>query len=264
MTHSGHMCRWRHHARGVWQYSHWNSIDRPHENYSCRRDDQWESMFEPDPGRETPRDPLPGSAAWPAPQQRASSRAHVESGEDRGADLTELLLRSARGDEGAFAAFYDATASRVYGLTRRLTRSPELAAEVVQEVYLMAWQQAARFDPSRGSVTAWLSTLAHRRAVDRIRQVVQERGREQTYESRRVGAPMDATWQEVEQDMETRDVRTGLGALTSLQREAITLAYYNGCTYQEVAQRLDIPLGTAKARIRDGLKRLGAALGAQQ
>ncbi len=128
----------------------------------------------------------------------------------------------------------------------------------------MAWQQAARFDPSRGSVVAWLSTLAHRRAVDRIRQVVQERGREQVYENRRVGAPMDATWQEVEQAMDTRDVRTGLGALTPLQREAITLAYYDGYTYQEVAQRLEIPLGTAKARIRDGLKRLGATLGAQQ
>lgn len=128
----------------------------------------------------------------------------------------------------------------------------------------MAWQQAARFDPSRGSVVAWLSTLAHRRAVDRIRQVVQERGREQVYENRRVGAPMDATWQEVEQAMDTRDVRTGLGDLTPLQREAITLAYYDGYTYQEVAQRLEIPLGTAKARIRDGLKRLGATLGAQQ
>lgn len=258
------MCQWRPHICGVWQYSHWNSIDRPREKYSCRRDDQWESMFEPGSGRGTPRDPLPGSADRPAPQQRASSRAHVESGEDRAGDLTELLLRSARGDEAAFAALYDATASRVYGLTRRLTRSPELAAEVVQEVYLMAWQQAARFDPSRGSVVAWLSTLAHRRAVDRIRQVVQERGREQVYENRRVGAPMDATWQEVEQAMDTRDVRTGLGDLTPLQRKAITLAYYDGYTYQEVAQRLEIPLGTAKARIRDGLKRLGATLGAQQ
>lgn len=258
------MCRWRHNVWDVWHYSHWNSIDRPREKYSCRREDQWESMFEPGPGRETPRDPLPGSTDWPAPQERAPSRARVESGEDRGEDLAELLRRSAQGDEAAFAAFYDATASRIYGLTRRVTRSPEIAAEVVQEVYLMAWQQAARFDPSRGSVAAWLSTLAHRRAVDRIRQVVQERGREQVYESRGTGAPMDATWQEVEQDMDTRDVRTGLGALTPLQREAITLAYYNGCTYQEVAQRLDIPLGTAKARIRDGLKRLGATLGAQQ
>lgn len=258
------MCRWCHDVRGVWQYSHWNNIDRPREKYSCRRDDLWESMFEPGPGRRTPRDPLPGSPDEPAPQQHTASRPHVESDEGRGEDLTQLLLRSARGDEAAFAALYDATASRVYGLTRRLTRSPELAAEVVQEVYLMAWQQATRFDPSRGSVAAWLSTLAHRRAVDRIRQVVQERGREQVYESRRVGAPMDATWQEVEQDMDTRDVRTGLGALTPLQREAVTMAYYNGCTYQEVAQRLDIPLGTAKARIRDGLKRLGTALGAQQ
>lgn len=146
----------------------------------------------------------------------------------------------------------------------RVTRSPEIAAEVLQEVYLMAWQQAARFDPARGTVTAWLYTLAHRRAVDRVRQVAQERGREQTYESRLPGAPTDETWQEVEQAMDTQEVRAGLAVLTPLQREAVVLAYYKGCTYQEVARRLEIPLGTAKARIRDGLKKLGAALGAQQ
>lgn len=172
-----------------------------------------------------------------------------------------MLRRSGAGDEAAFAALYDATSPKVYGMTVRVVRSPEIAAEVLQEAYLMAWQQASRFDPARGSVLGWLCTLAHRRAVDRIRQVARERDREQTYENRRAETPVDETWQEVEQAMDTREVRAGLGALTPLQREAVTLAYYGGCTYQEVAQRLEIPLGTAKARIRDGLIRLRTALG---
>ncbi|TDL46550.1 sigma-70 family RNA polymerase sigma factor [Kocuria rosea] len=176
-------------------------------------------------------------------------------------ELAELVRRSGVGDEAAFAALYDATSATVYGVTVRVTRSPEIAAEVLQEVYLMAWQQAARFDPARGSVLGWLCTLAHRRAVDRIRQVARERDREQAWENRRVGTPADETWQEVEQALDTEAVRAGMGALTGRQREAVTLAYHGGCTDQEVAQRLEIPLGTAKARIRDGLKNLRSALG---
>ncbi|CEA09771.1 ECF RNA polymerase sigma factor SigK [Arthrobacter saudimassiliensis] len=177
--------------------------------------------------------------------------------------LEDLVRRSGQGDEAAFAALYDATSATVYGLAVRVTRSPELAAEVVQETYLMAWQQSARFDASRGSVPAWLCTLAHRRAVDRIRQTAREREREQTYEQRRAETPTDQTWQEVEQTMDTHEVRAGLGHLTPLQREAVALAYYQGFTHQEVARRLDVPLGTAKARIRDGLTRLRSALGGQ-
>ncbi|GAB2603581.1 sigma-70 family RNA polymerase sigma factor [Kocuria himachalensis] len=216
-------------------------------------------------------EPRPG---WGDRQDRpldVPSRSHLDdqpapagpaaSSEDAGIDHAELLRRSAEGDEAAFAALYDATAPKVYGVTLRVTRSPEIAAEVLQEAYLMAWQQASRFDPERGTALGWLCTLAHRRAVDRIRQVARERAREQTYENRSAGTPADETWQEVEQDMETREVRAGLEALTPLQREAVSLAYYQGCTYQEVAHRLGIPLGTAKARIRDGLYRLRTALG---
>ncbi len=180
---------------------------------------------------------------------------------DPAADLADLLRRCGEGDERSFADLYDATSAKVYGLVVRVTRSPEISDEVVQEVYLMAWQQSARFDPARGSVLGWLCTLAHRRAVDRVRQVARERDREQTYEDQRAGTQMDQTWQEVEQGVDTREVRDGLGALTPLQREAVGLAYYQGYTYQEVARRLGVPLGTAKARIRDGLKSLRSALG---
>jgi RNA polymerase sigma-70 factor (ECF subfamily) len=176
-------------------------------------------------------------------------------------DLGSLLRRSGAGDEAAFAQVYDLTAAKVYGLAVRVTRSPEIAAEVVQEVYLMAWQQSARFDPERGTVLAWLCTLAHRRSVDRVRQVQRERDREQQYGSGRAEIPADETWQGVERVMETQEVRAGLDALTPIQREAVSLAYYEGCSHREVAQRLDVPLGTAKARIRDGLSSLRTALG---
>ena len=171
------------------------------------------------------------------------------------------MTRSGAGDETAFAELYDATAAAVYGLISRVLRSPDLASEVAQEVYLMAWQQASQFDSSRGSVAGWLCTLAHRRAVDRVRQVTRERTREQTYETRGVGPAVDQTWSEVERGLDEGAVRRGLQALSALQREAVVLAYYGGYTHQDVARRLDVPLGTAKARIRDGLKKLGNALG---
>lgn len=231
----------------------------------CRRDGQWTTMTEPFAGGKAREDAFPQPASPPAlDHQPAPPRGQVLSGNDNGDNLADLLRRSGGGDEAAFAVLYDATASKVYGLAARVTRSPEIAAEVVQEVYLMAWQQAARFDSARGTVLGWLCTLAHRRAVDRVRHVARERDREQTYENRHAGTPSDHTWQEVKESMETREVRAGLDALTPLQREAVSLAYYDGCTHQEVAQRLEIPLGTAKARIRDGLNRLRSVLEVQR
>lgn len=181
----------------------------------------------------------------------------------RAEEQSELLRRSAGGDEDAFARLYDATSSTVHGLVLRLVRSPELAAEVVQEVYLMAWQQSERFDPGRGTVLAWLCTMAHRRAVDRIRQSQRERDRDQQYEVRQVQTPADSTWGAVEQSLESEEVRAELGALSALQREAVCLVYYRGYSHRQVAEHLAVPLGTAKARIRDGLNNLRSALGVQ-
>lgn len=175
-----------------------------------------------------------------------------------------LLRRVVEGDERAFAQLYDATSSTLYGLVLRLVRSPELAAEVVQEVYLMAWQQAERFDAARGTVLAWLCTMAHRRAVDRIRQSQRERDRDEQYEIRRIETPSDSTWSAVEQTLDSGQVRAELGALSPIQREAVCLVYYQGYSHREVAEHLDVPLGTAKARIRDGLKHLRSALGVRQ
>ncbi|MGQ1798972.1 ECF RNA polymerase sigma factor SigK [Kocuria sp. SM24M-10] len=191
----------------------------------------------------------------------AGTQSRSSSGTD---DLADLLRRSAAGDEAAFAQLYDATCTKLFGLVVRLTRSPELAAEVVQEVYLMAWQQAERFDPRRGTVLAWLCTMAHRRAVDRIRQSQRERVRDEQYELRQAGPPSDETWGEVEQSLDTEEVRTGLGSLSELQREAVCLVYYRGYSHRQVAEHLAVPLGTAKARIRDGLNNLRSALGVQR
>lgn len=207
----------------------------------------------PSEQRDGVSDAQTGRAAAPPPDpaQRAERTA-------------ELLRRSGEGDEQAFAELYDETSRTVYGLVARVTRAPELAAEVVQEVYLMAWQQSARFDPGRGTVLAWLCTMAHRRAVDRIRQSQRERDRDQKYETLRVDTAGDATWHEVERSLESEEVRSGLGLLSPLQREAVSLVYYSGFSHRRVAEHLGVPLGTAKARIRDGLSSLRSALGVQR
>lgn len=219
-------------------------------------------MTEPRPFPEDHQNLQPRPPSQPVVHhQRAASPRQTAATRNKEVDLAYLLRRSADGDEAAFAALYDVTSATVYGMTLRVVRSPEIAAEVLQEAYLMAWQQASRFDQERGTVLGRLCTLAHRRAVDRIQHVAREKDREQTFENRRAGTPADETWQEVEQALDTQQVQAAMGALTPLQREAVSLAYYEGCTYQQVAQRLDIPLGTAKARIRDGLHRLRTALG---
>ncbi|MCP3425566.1 sigma-70 family RNA polymerase sigma factor [Rothia sp. AR01] len=192
---------------------------------------------------------------------RSSRKGRLAADE---ASHAELVRLSATGDEHAFAQLYDATAPVVYGVAVRLLRSPDLAAEVVQEVYLMAWQQSARFDPQRGSVKAWLCTMAHRRAVDSIRSVQRQRDRDEQYEGTRAeSSEGDSTWGQVEEKLDNDDVRNGLTSLSRIQREAVCLVYFRGFSHREVAEHLKIPLGTAKSRIRDGLVGLRTALGEQ-
>jgi RNA polymerase sigma-70 factor (ECF subfamily) len=178
--------------------------------------------------------------------------------------LSELLGRCARGDEAAFADLYDLTSRRVHGLVLRVVRDPAQAEEVTQEVYLQAWRTSARYDETRGSALSWLMTLAHRRAVDRVRAAEATSRQDTTYHQRTQVVDHDTTAEAAEASLEARRVRTALAELTTVQREALELAYFGGYTHTEVATMLDLPVGTAKTRIRDGLIRLRDAMGVGQ
>lgn len=175
--------------------------------------------------------------------------------------LAGLLTRSARGDEVAFAELYDATAPRLYGLVLRVVRDPAQAEEVTQECYLEAWRQAARYDVARGSALGWLMTMAHRRAVDRVRTAESGHRRDTAYHQRNQAVDHDTTADAAHATIEAARVREALRQLTDVQRDAVTLAYLGGYTHTEVADLLGIPLGTAKTRIRDGLIRLRDTMG---
>jgi RNA polymerase sigma-70 factor (ECF subfamily) len=178
-----------------------------------------------------------------------------------GPDLADLLQRSARGDRDAFASLYDAAAARVHCLALRVVRDPAQAEEVTQEAFLEIWRTASRYDADRGSAVSWLLTIAHRKAVDRVRSAEASSRRESTYHHRNQSVDHDTTADAATASLEARRVRTALGALTDVQREAIELAYFGGYTHTEVATLLDLPVGTAKTRIRDGLIRLRDTIG---
>jgi RNA polymerase sigma-70 factor, ECF subfamily len=171
----------------------------------------------------------------------------------------DLLSRVARGDEAAFSALYDELAPRVYGLCRRVLRDPAQAEEVAQEALLEVWRTASRYDPAKGSAASWALTIAHRRAVDRVRSEQASTERERRLATEEV--PYDDVVEEATARLERQQVRRCLHTLTELQREAITLAYYQGYSYREVAERLATGLPTVKTRMRDGLIRLRDCLG---
>ena len=177
-------------------------------------------------------------------------------------DLDALLPRIGRGDATAFAQFYDATSARVFGLVSRVLRDRGYSEETTQEVYVQVWRTATRYDPKEGSALAWLMTLAHRRAVDRVRAEDAAARREHRYGTSTVERAADVVADTAITREEARQVADCLGALTDVQRQAIEMAYYDGLTYPQVAQRLSTSLGTIKSRVRDGLRNLRDCLGA--
>lgn len=178
-------------------------------------------------------------------------------------DLDDLLRRSSRGDESAFAGLYDAVAPKVHGLSLRVVRDPAQAEEVAQEAFLEIWRTAARYRSERGSALSWMLTIAHRRAVDRVRAAESATRRDIAYEQRNQPVSHDSTAEAAQASLEARRVRSALDALTPVQREAVALAYFGGYTHTEIATMLELPIGTAKTRIRDGLIRLRDTLGVE-
>lgn len=185
----------------------------------------------------------------------------IPSGSDVTAHLASLMQRSSRGDEAAFAELYDTTSARAYGLALRVVRNPAHSEEVVQEAYLDVWRTSSRFDPARGSAIGWLLTIVHRKAVDRVRSAEAATARDATYHRDSQPVEHDSTLESAHASLEAQRVRSAVSGLTGVQREAVELAFFGGYTHTQVATMLDVPVGTAKTRIRDGLIRLRDAMG---
>ena len=192
------------------------------------------------------------------PSLRRPTRIPGESGPST---LDDLLLQVARGDTAAFERLYDQVAGSVFGVILRVLRDPAQSEEVAQEVLVEVWRTATRFDAGRGNATTWIYTMAHRRAVDRVRSAQAAHDREERLALRDHAPSYDEVADQVENRLEREQVRRCLEDLTDLQRESVTLAYYAGYTYREVAGLLEVPLGTVKTRMRDGLIRLRDCLG---
>ena len=177
-----------------------------------------------------------------------------------GDPLTVLLSRAGRGDQAAFAQLYDALAPLLHGIVLKVLRDPAHSDEVTQEAFVELWRLAPRYDASRGSVRSWAATLAHRRAIDRVRSEQAARDRTERDAQKRPADSPDVADQVVASFEATR-VRKAVERLTEMQREAVELAYFGGHTYREVAVLLNVPEGTVKTRIRDGMIRLRDELG---
>jgi RNA polymerase sigma-70 factor, ECF subfamily len=193
------------------------------------------------------------------PRAMPASEPELPHSEGHDRYLDGLLARVAQGDQAAFEAVYDNLAGPVYGLILRVVRDPAQSEEVSQEVLLEIWRTASRFDPAKGSAATWAMTIAHRRAVDRVRSAAAAAAREQR--TAEVPVPHDAVADAVEASLDAERVRRCLDGLTESQRESITLAYYGGYSYRQVGERLGTALSTIKTRIRDGLIRMRDCLG---
>jgi RNA polymerase sigma-70 factor (ECF subfamily) len=185
-----------------------------------------------------------------------------ESAESQAEDR-ECLRRLAAGDRDAAAAIYDRHARAVYSLVLRIVEDEADAEDVVQDVFTQAWRQASRYDAARGPVAAWLLVMARTRAIDKVRarrarSGPQPAGDERVIETLPAAGP-DAAAVLVSAE-QARHVQRALGELPLLQRLAIELAYYEGLTQREIAERLEEPLGTVKTRIRLGLLKLRESL----
>ena len=193
---------------------------------------------------------------------RPPHEAGPATGEARAGELPVLLERVARGDRDAFEHLCQQIAAPVFGTVRAVLRDLPQSEEVAQEVLVEVWQSASRFDPRRGGALAWVTTIAHRRAVDRVRSEQRSAQRELRAAAHTVA--YDEVAETAQANLDAERVRRCLRSLTDLQREAVTLAYYGGYTYRQVAALLGVAAGTVNTRMRDGLIRLRDCLGVER
>jgi RNA polymerase sigma-70 factor (ECF subfamily) len=174
--------------------------------------------------------------------------------------LADLLCRAGRGDQAAFVELYDTLAPLLHGIVLRVVRDPAQSEEVTQEALVELWRLAPRYETSRGSVRSWATTLAHRRAIDRVRSEQAARDRTER-EAQKRDIPSHDVADQVVAAMDATRVRKALARLTDMQRQAVELAYFGGHSYRQVALLLNVQEVTIKNRIRDGMIRLRDELG---
>jgi RNA polymerase sigma-70 factor, ECF subfamily len=173
------------------------------------------------------------------------------------AALGDLLGGTAAREQGAFAKLYEASSAKLFGVILRILRDRELATEVLQEVYLRIWQHAGDYRPDLGAPMTWMIAIARNRALDRRRHRRPELPLDLLEELEDPGAnPADS----VGGGLPLRALRRCLDELDERQRQSVLMAFAEGYTHAELADRLDCPLGTAKSLIRRGLLRLKECL----
>lgn len=173
--------------------------------------------------------------------------------------LSSLVARMAQRDQKALAALYDATASRVYGLALRITRSSAGAEDVSAEVFHQSWRSAEQFNSQRGTVITWLLTMTRSRAIDQLRRRDQAESHAQPEQLAEVDTDDDPQQLLIASESNSL-LNTAIAALIPVQRQMIALAFYRGLSHQEIADHCKLPLGTVKTHVRKAIEHLRAAL----
>jgi RNA polymerase sigma-70 factor (ECF subfamily) len=177
-------------------------------------------------------------------------------------ELVSLVKRMARGDRDAFGSLYDRLSSLVFTMAMRIMQERSAAEDLLQEVFLQVWRDASSYSPDRGSPEAWIITVTRSRGIDKLRSM---RRRERGFVS--MEDPAGREYAKVESSAATSDARimmkSALAQLSETQRRVLELAYFDGLTQSEIAERLKEPLGTVKTRIRAALTRLRELFGAK-
>jgi RNA polymerase sigma-70 factor, ECF subfamily len=190
------------------------------------------------------------------PPDRMTTGGAMQHGQTWGGVEERLLERVAAGDVDSFAALYDRYSRAVYSLACGMLANTQIAQEITQEVFEGIWRGAGAFTPGRGTARSWILALAHHKSVDALRRL-RVRAAEPLFDTHPGETDVVAL---ALQRVEGAEVRTALGTLSEPQRAVLMLAYYGGYTQHEIAERLRIPLGTVKTRMRDGLQRLRGML----